>query len=508
MYKGIVLHTVGKVAFVLGNFVIQYFLGKLPAELYGVYGTIIAIINFDYLFLNNGVRQAVSHAITQNRYNVPNLIQRGMLYQLAIIAVVFVINFFGAPLLADVFYKNVPDPAKIQELTYYIRIAAFIIPFMGIYFVSLGVFNGFKLFVIEASIITVYPILKLLVIPFSGGVFSDPIVGAEMGFLVAGIAIMAISLIFLYRKRGLYDPNKPKIEGKTYLKSAFSFSLLFSVVSIIMTVDLLILQAVIGKASPMVGYYNGAVQFGKASYYLLGAFYIVVLPVVTKFYKEKQIKKAAVSIRDLLTIILAVVLPVTVIIAASSQTVLSVYYHKDPAGYATAGPALAFLSFGTFCLGMTLVFNMITSAANKKQFTTVLSVVMLIVFLIVCTIMTNAFLMTGTGASSLIVCSITMIVSAVYAQKIFGNFWEKKHIYILLVNAVLFALTKLITAFVPIPNLFVLLVMYAALYFVGFGIMRLFKIISVKQIMGALKKEKKIEAKEEEEVFDLDDNVQ
>ncbi len=503
MFKGIVLHTMGKVAFVIGSFLIQLFLVRmLPAEIYGVYNVIINIINFNYLFLNNGVRQAVSNAITQNRYDTPNLIKRGMLYQLAIIAVVFCINFFGADFIAQIFGKG--DAA---QFAYYIKVAAFIVPTMGIYFVALGVFNGFKLFVIEATIITVYPLLKMLAIPFASGfIFSDTLFGAEMGFVVSGALICIISLIWLFKKRGLYENKPDRIATKAYIKSAFSFSLLFSVVAILMNLDTIILQASIGQASPVVGYYSAAVQFGKASYYLLGAFYIVVLPVVTKFYRQKRTDLARGAIRDLMTVILALVLPVTVIVAASGATALSVY--KDVA-YAVAGPALSFLSYGTFCMGMTLVFNMITSAADKKKFTTVMSVIMLVAFVAVCIPLTNAFSLTGTGASSLIVCAFTMLASAIYAQKIFGNFWTKKHLAIIGVNAVLGVLTVVAVAFVPIKNLVTLLLIYAALYFLGFAIMRAFKIISIKQIKNALKKEKQQEtqeqiAEEEREENDMD----
>jgi hypothetical protein len=48
----------------------HYFLGKnLTSAEYGIVGTIITIINFGYLFLNNGVRQAVSKEISLNVFN-------------------------------------------------------------------------------------------------------------------------------------------------------------------------------------------------------------------------------------------------------------------------------------------------------------------------------------------------------------------------------------------------------------------------------------------------------
>ena len=74
MYIGIILHTLAKCAFIAGSYIIHFFLGKyLPATEYGIVGTIITIINFEYLLLNNGVRQAISNAISQEKYDNKNI---------------------------------------------------------------------------------------------------------------------------------------------------------------------------------------------------------------------------------------------------------------------------------------------------------------------------------------------------------------------------------------------------------------------------------------------------
>ena len=51
------------------------------------------------------------------------------------------------------------------------------------------------------------------------------------------------------------------------------------------------------KNQSHVGFYTGAVNFAKVSYYLLSAIYIVVLPVITQYYANKEIAKALETIK-------------------------------------------------------------------------------------------------------------------------------------------------------------------------------------------------------------------
>lgn len=477
MYKGLAMHMVGKITFVLAGFLMHYFLGKmLSPAMYGIVGIIITIINFNYLFLNNGIRQAISNMIAMGRFNNRDLIRKGMLYETFVLACLFVINFFGAPLIAQI----LKDPG----LTDYIRMSAIIIPFIGFYFASLGVFNGFKLFIIEATIVTIYPLLRLLVIPFVQFVFTDPVIGTEMGFIASAVGIFLISIFYLFRKVDLKKNDKPKVENRVYIRKSIEFLALFSAATVVTNFDTIIIK-IVSNNDTTVGYYTGAYQFGSVTYFLMAAFYLVILPIITRLYSENKLKEARICIQDLLTIILAAVLPVAVIVGASSQCVLSLFYKPE---YAVGGWALTFLLFGLFCLGMTLVLNMIISATNKQRFSTIIAVLTIGIFISVCFVLTNWFSLSGTGAASLVTCAITMVISGIYVKKIFGNVWSGKHTKIIIINIVLFAAVKLLVNYISIQSLPMLIAIYVALYLLTFGVFRAFKIITPKQVLAALKK--------------------
>ena len=479
MLKGIVLHIVGKLSFILGGYIMQYFLmHSMPPEVYGLVGVITMVINFNYLFLNNGMRQAISNLIAKDRYNPKDVTGKGMLFQGIIILMVFSVNFFGASWLATML--------RDTSLTPYIRSAAFIIPFMGIYFAALGVLNGFKLFVAEACIVTIYPLLKLVVIPFVM-VMEDSIHATEMSFLFAGVVICVVSLLVLLKKNALFVSDKPKVPYSEYIKGAVGFSVVFSVASIVMSLDTGILK-MLEVGDDVVGYYTAAVTIGKVPYYLLSAFFLVVLPVVTRYYVKNAMERAAEVIRDLLTVILAMVLPVVVIISASSRELLLAYCPDE--SYSAASWALSFLLFGTFFLGLTLVFSMIISAVNKKNFSTGLSLGMLVGYAVCCYAFSSFWGISGAGLASLTVCLITAVVAFLYMRKLFDGLVKKNHLVLVCVNGGLFVLTRLFFTFVSAPNLILVLFVYAMLYVGLLGGLVVTKTLSLRQIAAMFKKDR------------------
>lgn len=282
MYVGILWHIIAKIVFVFGSYLLHFYLGKnLTVEEYGIIGTIITIINFNYLFFSNGARQTVSKTIAQNVYDFQDIIKKGCVIQTVIVLIVFIANFKGAAAIASL----LGDKKLIQ----YIKYAAWMIPFTGIYFLCLGILNGFKLFVSEAIIAIAYPLLKLSVIIFVESGFFSPIEGTITGFLIAVIIIAIISLHQVYINKKLYIKKDRSVSYKNFLKTTLSYSVLFSVISLIMNSGTLILKS-ISQNNTLVGYYTGCTTFGQVPYFLLTAIYLVILPVITKNYNDNNYK--------------------------------------------------------------------------------------------------------------------------------------------------------------------------------------------------------------------------
>jgi len=429
MYTGIILHVLNKMAFVIGSYGMHFFLGRyLSEEQYGVIGTIITIINFEYIFFTDGVRQGMSKSISAQRYDERQLIRMGTYVQLGMIAVFFVGTWFGAPLIAAVLGDHALVP--------YIRGVACLLPFTGIYSLMLGILNGHKAFAAEAGIGVIYPILKLSVIPFVVFLFEDAVIGTEAGFLLAGVVTMALSIGQVRRRRDTFQRAEEKMRAPEYVKTMLSYLLLFCVSTMLMNLDTLILKSVSGS-DELVGYYTGVATFAKVPYFLLTAFYTVALPVVTRNYVAGEIGDARDAIRSLMTLIMGLVLPVAAIISAASGHILSLFYKPS---YVVGQNALSLLSFAIAFLGMTLVFTMILSAADRKKFIAFLSVGMLVLELLLCPALTGPLSLTGTAMATFFTAGAGMVASFLHTKKIYGPFWQKKHTLLVVVNGAAYGL--------------------------------------------------------------------
>lgn len=458
MYIGIILHVFNKMMFVIGSYAMHFFLGKyLSEQEYGIVGTIITIINFEYIFFTDGVRQGMSKAISELRYDERHLIRIGVTTQLVMIGIFFAATYTGAPFLAGILGD--------RALTPYIKGVAWLLPFTGIYSLMLGILNGHKKFQTEAGIGMIYPMLKLSVIPFVLFVFEDAIVGTEMGFLFAGILTMLLSLGAVKRQSADFLQSEKRIAFKDYLKTTCSYLLLFCVSTVMMNLDTLILKSVSGS-DELVGYYTGVVTFAKVPYFLLTAFYTVALPLVTRNYIAGEMKQANMAVENLLTVILCLVLPIAVVVSASSGQILTLFYKPS---YIAGQNALSWLVFAIFYLGMLLVFTMILSAADKKNVILWISAGLLAAEVILCPAMTRWFSLTGTAAATFAAAGIGMLISGAASAKVFGNFWQKKHTLLLVINLAAYAVYFIMFRRLQITNFFLLILLCGICYLLPAG---------------------------------------
>lgn len=453
MYTGIILHILNKAAFVIGSYAMHFFLGRYLSEAqYGMVGTIITIINFEYIFFTDGVRQGMSRSISSLRYDEKHLIRVGLGFQLALIAVFFAGTCFGAPLIAGMLGD--------MDMVPYIRGVAFLLPFTGIYSLALGILNGHKDFKAEAGIGMIYPVLKLSVIPFVMFVFQDAVFGMEAGFLFAGVLIMVISVIQVLKKRSAFYTFSEKIKIREYVLVAMNYLLLFCVSTVIMNLDTLILKSVSGN-NTLVGYYTGVASFAKIPYFLLTAFYTVALPLITRHYEAGEIREASEEIGSLLDLILALILPAVTVISAAAGHVLALFYKPS---YRAGGNALSLLIFGTSFLGMALVFAMILSAASRKKIIAWISAGMLVLEIILCPMLTSVLSLTGTALATFVTAGAGMLVSAYFTASVYGNFWQKKHTQVLLMNLAAYALFFVLFRYLQFTNFFILVAFCGVCY--------------------------------------------
>ncbi|MBW3087456.1 hypothetical protein KIH77_01685 [Bifidobacterium sp. 82T24] len=471
MRKGLVLNLISNIVFFVAGYVIHYFLGNtMPAASYGIVGTIMTVLDFEYLFLSNGARQSLSKEISMRRFDIGDVIRKSIMFQLLLVLVFFAINFFGAPLFGIVLNDS--------SLDFYFRIAAFLVPANGMYVLLLGINEGIQRFSTSALISTIYPVAKLSVIPLIIFVFrNDPVAGVEIGYLLALLFCIVLGCLSLIRHRGeLHSTGGEKIRFGTVAHNTLSFSVFFIVVSLVLSMDTLVVKSVVEPAS-MTGYYTGAVNFGKLSYYLMTAFFTIILPVVAKAIGEHDTDTAIKRVKEFLLLIAVFILPIPVVISASSENLLVSFYHTD---FAVAAPALSFLSLSSFFMGMTVLLNMVHTNFASNRFSDVLSVVSLVVVIPLFIVAGKLGGITWIAAASMCATLLTMIASYCAVVRKTGNLITGK-VSIAVIGAIaLWVIVRILFSTVlHTTNLFALAGLYAAVYAVYIGIMVATKVVSV-----------------------------
>lgn len=479
MYQGLIFNIVYNVLFVVTGYIMHYFLGTVmtPSE-YGIMGVIITILDFEYLFLNNGVRQSLSKELSKNKYNIKDLLKKSLFFQLILITVMFSINYFGAPFFASILND--------QSFSIYLKYVAFIIPINGLYVLTLGINDGTKHFVSSAWIGIFYAIAKLSVIPFIlYGFASDPVHGTITGFQFAIAVALIVGLFTVWiNKKDLKRDYVEKIELKNYIVDTLNFSVFFIIVSVVLSIDTLVVKSLVADKD-MAGFYTGAINFSKVSYFLLSAFFTIILPTATGYYVTKRYDELKQTIRKMMVIIMAFIFPITCVISASSNTLLSVFYKPE---YTAARTSLSILAFSHFLIGITVMVNMIISATNEKKFSSRLAVAMLVFDIIACIILTKLFGILGTAISSIMCTSIATVISVLYMKKRMFNIFDRTTVKLGIANLVLWLGVYMLFSYINVNNIIILGLIYVGIYIVTITMFFVCGLIKKDELFSLLKK--------------------
>ncbi len=369
MRKGIIYHTISKVAVILSAYILHFFLGKMmTVEEYGIVGMIINLTNFYYLFLTNGVRQSISKQMSEEMYSNREIVRKGMTIQIVFGVGLGIVNYLFAPLVANAF----GNPA----LAVYFEMTSFLVPLTALYFGFTGALNGMKLFLLEGIVMIVYPMVRLSAIPFTGVFPEAKPIGTVIGFILGSLVAAVLAIIFSYRNKKINFSPLPvkKITYKESTKEALHFMFLFAGVTVLLNLHMLLLTFIKGSEE-LTGYYTAINNFSLVPYYLVSAVYLVILPFVTESYAKGDSKAAVKMISKNLYYLSIVVLPIVILIAASSETLLGNFYNEQ---YTVAASSLTILVFGIFFLSLFVVFTVCLNGVNKHKITNLLSALLVV----------------------------------------------------------------------------------------------------------------------------------
>lgn len=237
-----------------------------------------------------------------------------------------------------------------------LRYLGAVILFQAMFFVVMGSLNGLKRFFAENLVLCTYsivrPVAVILLIWLGLGVN-----GAVLGFLIASVLATAVG----FGMTRSFPNEDVNVKAKDIWSPAIANAVIFGCVAVLLNIDLLFVKRLM-VGSDSAGLYTAAAAFSKVPQRFLYAFGSVSLPLVAASFSMGDMNQCKVYVSQVFRYSSLIFLPLIVIIAATSEDLITLFFGAD---YGTAGPALRFLIFGVWFVGLSTITGHLMIAIGK-----------------------------------------------------------------------------------------------------------------------------------------------
>ncbi len=355
--KGTIYNALARFAFLISGYVIQFSMAYLvsPRE-YGTLGVVLSLVTLARTFLSTGLPQSAARYIAADEARSYTVWRAAAKLQLGLgLALTFL--YLGGTSL----WGTVLDD---RSLLGYMALSAPMILFMAWFQINLAYFNGRLWFGKQAALLLLYSVLRgtiaLVFVLIGWAVF-----GAVLGLVLAiGIAAVASHVAI---PRG-------EIVGTQDWRELVSFSVPIVLaaigVSVILNLDILILKSFFPE-SDCIGFYNGAMNLGKAPYFVFYAFAATLLPAVSRAFSEKGREEACRIARRSVSFLLMASIPVAVIVATTADKLMDFVYRES---YVAGAGALQILIVSMCLLSLLGALTATVTGAGRPGLVTIVVV--------------------------------------------------------------------------------------------------------------------------------------
>jgi len=476
MIRGTIYITCSRAALILSGFVLNVILGRwLGPEQFGVFGIINSIGTTIELILLSSLAKGVSKFIAENERSIRSIINGGLLIQAISGLFIFGVLFFGADLIASLLND--------QEMAIYFRMLSLFIPIAGLAFVYESALNGIRYFGNQAVITIIFHITRLI-----GAIFfvyiGLSLKGAILGLIVADIVRLFIGRYFCkgLRAKGNYNM-------KSLVKFGFQTAMLSFTTILLVNIDIVAVKVLL-KDGAFTGFYNATLTISRMPSFMVGALGVTLFPLIVKSISENNEELTKRYISQSVKYLLLFIIPMTFLISATSEGLISILYGEV---YSASARSLSILIFGWAFLTLNMMFNMIILAGDKPYIAVIMGL-----FLIPFSIVLNLTLIPIMGIDGAAwAATVTNIVGCALAG---GYVYIRFNAFVNFASAVRILLASIITYLIAIfypAEGFMLFANYIFLSIVFFVLLVILGEITIDDIMNlkgsvfkTLKKEK------------------
>ncbi len=449
MGRGIIYGLITRALFIIGAYVIHVYAGRtLQPELYGTLGVILAILTITSIFYSNGVREAIAKNISSFPRSAERIFSMGLRVQLVIGIPIALAVFFLAGGIASFFQD--------ENLVVPLQICSAVIVFQCLYYVSLGTLNGQKKFLAESVVGITYSVARPIAVVVLIGV-GYAVTGATWGFLIAS----ALAAVVGYLSLGVAGKDSPTLSMRRMFTPAFSNILVFGAITVLLNIDLLFVKYLIPSPEDA-GLYTAASAFSKPPYWLVFSFGAVALPMVASRFIQGDMVQCRVYLSQVIRYSTILVLPLTVIIAATAEELVVLFYAEE---YAGAYQSLSILVFGVWLIGLVSIMAHIMIGIGKESIMAAMAVSSIVLDAGLNLLLIPGFGLLGAALATSLSAVVLLLVCGGYVVKKIGLDFSLLSLFRLTGLSIVLFFSPRIPGLAEIP----LLVQYVVLY-AGFAI--------------------------------------
>ncbi len=402
-----------ELAFILSNYLIHVVLARYlgPAD-YGLFGVIISLYLINRAFLNVGIPRAISKFIPETPSKKKDIFQSALALQVLLaISFASLYIFFSRPI------SSLLQDASLQDYLVFLGIAVVPLSFYSLN--TSGFLNGLHLFMFQALVKTLFPLLRTLLtilLVFLGFGLWGALWGYQLA-LIFGLVLawfflrrqhdiphflareLFLTILFIIAFLGYYYFHNLLIMGvmlglgllsfvylqtrTTYPEKAIlykriiSFSIPVTIASLALillrNINILFIKALIVD-NEQVGLYTAAYTISTIPYIIFSAVPLALTPSVSRAAAEYNHLLIQKYIAQSLRYLLLLLVPITVLIAASSKPFLTLFYSS---AYSEAASVLSVLILGSAFLSVFATLAAVSTGSGKPKVEMILSIVFL-----------------------------------------------------------------------------------------------------------------------------------
>ena len=372
--RGVVAIAGAKVFFILTAYGIQLALPRIlgSPEAFGRYASALSAVSMLNMVLIAATIQSVSKFVSESEADATVRLRQGLRIQLVVGGSLSVALFAAAPVLAD-FLR---DPALAPLL----RVSAGVVFAYAIYATCVGLLNGRRRFVQQASLDGTFSTLRTVGI-LGGAALGFGALGAMTGFAAAALVIMAIALVVVRRDLSgpVADHGHGAVAWRAWLGFMAPIWLYQMFLNGCLQIDVQVLKKAVAEiaraqgetfeaaaaiASESVGFYRAAQTFAFVPYQLILAMTFIVFPMISRATFAEDMDASRRIIRAAMRFSLMVLLSVAAPLAGAAAGVMRLAY---PAEYLAGAPALGILVFGLVAFGLFVILATILSSSDQPR---------------------------------------------------------------------------------------------------------------------------------------------